>query len=64
MMRNSVVDTPKNSIVQGGEYYGPSGFATLHGAPVKQKSSRRSHDLNIAQKLWETAERLTGAHYP
>jgi NAD(P)-dependent dehydrogenase (short-subunit alcohol dehydrogenase family) len=50
--------------VKGGDFYGPSGFATLRGAPSKQRSSRRSHDLGIARNLWETGEKLTGAHYP
>jgi hypothetical protein len=45
--------------VKGAEFYGPGGFATLRGAPVKQQSSPRSHDSAVAQRLWETAERIT-----
>lgn len=48
---------------RGGEYYGPGGFATFAGAPVKQRSSRRSHDQTVAARLWQTCEALTGTRY-
>lgn len=49
--------------VKGGEYYGPNRMATFRGAPVAQKSSRRSQDLATASRLWQVAEEQTGVHY-
>lgn len=48
---------------KGGDYYGPSGFAEWRGAPVKVKSTRRSHNRELAQSLWEASERATGVRY-
>lgn len=42
-----------------GQYYGPSGFTQMKGSPVIVKSSKRSHNLNDAKKLWELSESLT-----
>ncbi len=53
-----------NPEVQGGEYYGPSGFMQIRGNPKRVKSNRRSYELAIAQKLWDVSERLTGVNYP
>ncbi len=48
---------------QGGEYYGPRGIGTIAGAPIRQRSSRRSHDLTVAARLWAACETLTGLPY-
>ncbi|MDJ0783954.1 MAG: SDR family NAD(P)-dependent oxidoreductase [Desulfosarcinaceae bacterium] len=49
---------------EGGDYYGPSGFAEMRGYPVKVASNRRSRDLEIAERLWEVSEARTGVTYP
>jgi NAD(P)-dependent dehydrogenase (short-subunit alcohol dehydrogenase family) len=49
--------------VKGGEYYGPSGFLQLAGHPVVVKSTKSSHNLEDAQKLWDISEELTGVKY-
>lgn len=49
--------------VQGGEYYGPSGFLERTGYPRRLRSSRRSYDEALARKLWEVSEELTGVKY-
>lgn len=49
--------------VNGGEYYGPSGFAEQHGSPVKVRSNKRSHDRRAQARLWEASEQLTGVVY-
>ncbi len=49
--------------VQGGEYYGPSGFNELKGYPVKVKSNGTSHNPEDARKLWEVSEELTGVKF-
>lgn len=49
--------------VQGGDYYGPSGFMEVRGHPVKVESNKASHNRVDAQKLWEVSEELTGVTY-
>jgi NAD(P)-dependent dehydrogenase (short-subunit alcohol dehydrogenase family) len=49
--------------VNGAEYYGPSGFMEMNGPPKKVKSNRRSHDQNVAERLWSVSEELTGVRF-
>lgn len=49
--------------VQGGAYYGPDGMMEMKGNPVLVKSNKASHDLEIAKKLWEVSEKLTGVKF-
>ncbi|MEE9190939.1 MAG: oxidoreductase [Candidatus Neomarinimicrobiota bacterium] len=49
--------------VQGGEYYGPDGFMEQRGYPRKVQSTKESHSLEIAKRLWEISEKMTGVHY-
>ena len=51
------------SDVNGAEYYGPSGFMEMNGPPKRVKSNRRSHDRNIAERLWNVSEDLTGVRF-
>lgn len=51
------------SDVNGAEYYGPSGFMEMNGPPKKVKSNRRSHDQNVAERLWNISEDLTGVRF-
>ena len=46
-----------------GEYYGPDGRREMKGYPVKVQSNALSHDENIAQKLWDVSEQLTGVKF-
>lgn len=48
---------------KGGEYYGPSGFGEWAGAPVRVKSTRRSHNRQKAIDLWNASEEATGVRY-
>jgi NAD(P)-dependent dehydrogenase (short-subunit alcohol dehydrogenase family) len=48
--------------VKGGEYYGPGGFLGMRGYPEKVQSSERSYDNEVAERLWEVSEQLTGVH--
>ncbi|MFC1500757.1 oxidoreductase [Candidatus Zixiibacteriota bacterium] len=50
--------------IRGGEYAGPRGFMEQRGYPKKVKSSAASHDEEIARRLWEISEELTGVHFP
>lgn len=49
--------------VQGGEYYGPSGFNEIKGYPVRVKSNEASHNHEDAKRLWELSEKLTGVTF-
>lgn len=49
--------------VQGGDYIGPDGFYEAFGYPGPASSTRRSRNPEIARKLWEVSEQLTGVTY-
>ncbi len=49
--------------VDGGAYYGPSGFLEWKGSPHRVRSTKASMDVGVARKLWERSEQLTGVTY-
>jgi NAD(P)-dependent dehydrogenase (short-subunit alcohol dehydrogenase family) len=49
--------------VRGGDYFGPSGFQESRGAPKKVDSTARSKDTEVAARLWEVSEQLTGVRF-
>ncbi|MEU4475956.1 oxidoreductase [Micromonospora sp. NPDC023888] len=49
--------------VQGGEYYGPSGFREYTGSPVRVESIGQSHDLDAQRLLWAASEQLCGVSF-
>jgi len=59
----SVLRAAIDPVVSGGEYYGPSGWLGMRGAPVEVRSSRLSYDTQIARRLWELSEDLTGVRF-
>ncbi len=48
---------------RGGEYYGPGGLSGQTGHPVRVRSSGRSKDRGVAERLWRESEDLTGVKY-
>jgi NAD(P)-dependent dehydrogenase (short-subunit alcohol dehydrogenase family) len=46
-----------------GGYYGPDGLFGLRGAPSAAKIPAAAKDEAVAKRLWEQAERLTGATF-
>ncbi|MBT4034927.1 MAG: SDR family NAD(P)-dependent oxidoreductase [Candidatus Marinimicrobia bacterium] len=46
-----------------GNYFGPSKLAEWRGYPKLVSSNRLSHDADIAAKLWEISEELTGQKF-
>ena len=46
--------------VQGGDYFGPTGFREMKGPPAKVKANTRAYDAEVAAKLWGVSEDLTG----
>ena len=49
--------------VQGGDYFGPTGFREMKGAPGKVKAAPQAHDENIQKKLWEKSEKLVNFEF-
>lgn len=49
--------------VKSGEYFGPDGLLEWRGGPTRVKSTKRSHDLEVAKRLWDVSERLTGVRF-
>lgn len=49
--------------VQGGQYYGPSGFQEMVGYPVLVDSNAKSQDVAVQQRLWTVSEDLTGVKF-
>lgn len=48
--------------VQGGEYYGPGRRNQTAGPAIRVESNRRSHDKDVARKLWELSVEMTGVN--
>ena len=51
------------STIRGGEYIGPDGFQGMRGYPTRVESSDRSHDREVARRLWDVSEELTGVSF-
>ncbi len=49
--------------VKGGKYYGPGGFMGMRGYPEQVRSSERSYDTQVAARLWEISEQMTGVQF-
>ncbi len=49
--------------VRGGEYFGPSRWFGMLGAPGRARSSPASRDAAVAKQLWDVSEKLTGVRF-
>jgi len=49
--------------VQGGDYFGPQGRSEMTGEPGETNSTPLSHNEEIAKRLWDLSEQLTGIKY-
>ena len=49
--------------VEGGQYYGPDRFMEQRGHPKLVSSTKRSHDEDVARRLWQVSAELTGVNY-
>src|SRR6201995_654047 len=54
----AVADIPGNS------YAGPSGFMEGRGAPTLVGRSKEALDMDVARRLWDVSEQLTGVSFP
>lgn len=48
---------------QRNDYFGPGGFMEMRGYPRKVETSNAAKDVNLAKRLWEVSEELTGVNY-
>ena len=48
---------------ESGRYYGPNGLLEIQGYPAIARLSPRCHDRELAARLWEVSEQLTGVTY-
>jgi len=46
--------------VKGGEYYGPASRLETAGPAIRVKSTRSSHNKNVASRLWDLSVEMTG----
>lgn len=46
--------------VAGGDYYGPTGFMELRGGVGRARRDPITRDIEVAKRLWELSEELTG----
>jgi NAD(P)-dependent dehydrogenase (short-subunit alcohol dehydrogenase family) len=50
--------------IPGGSFAGPGGSQGMRGAPRLVGRSKRACDTEVARRLWEVSEELTGTHFP
>jgi len=48
---------------KAGDFYGPSGFLEMAGAPVVVKSTKMAYNEVNAKRLWEVSEKMTGIQF-
>jgi NAD(P)-dependent dehydrogenase (short-subunit alcohol dehydrogenase family) len=49
--------------VVGGEYFGPDGAGGSRGYPTRAQATKTARDPELAARLWEVSEELTGVTY-
>lgn len=47
----------------GGEYYGPGGVGEVRGSPQKAFANAKAQDTDVAKRLWDESEKLTGVRF-
>jgi NAD(P)-dependent dehydrogenase (short-subunit alcohol dehydrogenase family) len=49
--------------LEGGTYVGPDGFMEQRGHPEPVQPNRAAQDEDVARRLWDVCEELTGVHF-
>jgi NAD(P)-dependent dehydrogenase (short-subunit alcohol dehydrogenase family) len=49
--------------LEGGTFAGPDGFLEQHGHPEPVSSSSAARDEQVARRLWEVSEQMTGVRF-
>jgi NAD(P)-dependent dehydrogenase (short-subunit alcohol dehydrogenase family) len=50
--------------IPGNSFAGPGGFMEQRGAPKLVNRSSAAMDMDVARRLWDVSEQLTGARFP
>ena len=50
--------------IPGNSYAGPGGFMEQRGAPRLVGRTKAAMDMDVARRLWDVSEQLTGVSYP
>lgn len=50
--------------IPGGSFVGPDGRREMRGNPTLAGRSKEASDVELAKRLWEASEKLTGVTYP
>jgi len=50
--------------VPGGAFIGPDGIGQVRGAPQIVAPNARARDVDVAKRLWQVSEELTGTQFP
>jgi NAD(P)-dependent dehydrogenase (short-subunit alcohol dehydrogenase family) len=50
--------------IPGNSFAGPGGFMEMRGAPKLVERSDAAKDTEVARRLWDTSEELTGVRFP
>jgi NAD(P)-dependent dehydrogenase (short-subunit alcohol dehydrogenase family) len=50
--------------VPGNSFAGPDGFMESRGRPKLVGRTAQAKDMDVARRLWEVSEELTGVHFP
>ena len=51
-------------VVEGGQYWGPDGVLEIRGRPAPARIAAQARSTEVARRLWQASEELTGVHYP
>jgi NAD(P)-dependent dehydrogenase (short-subunit alcohol dehydrogenase family) len=49
--------------LEGGTFCGPDGFLEQHGHPKRVRPSGAARDAEVARRLWEVSEEMTGVRF-
>ena len=50
--------------IPGNSYAGPGGFMQMRGAPTLVGRTSAARDMDVARRLWDVSEQLTGVTWP
>jgi hypothetical protein len=50
--------------IPGNGFAGPGGFMEQRGAPKLVGRAAAAHDMDVARRLWDVSEELTGIRFP
>jgi hypothetical protein len=58
-----VLYAPTSAAVRGGDFIGRGGLFGVWGDPARVTSSALSYDEELARRLWQVSQSMTGVRY-